>query len=99
MFEAAPLQGWVLLNVLPILIQSGGTDTLQVAASQGRLENVSCVDCSFCCAGPDEGVHLINHLYEAKPSGAIEFLHTQDLGIPGKRDTSKGKHQANVSGS
>jgi hypothetical protein len=34
----APLERWVLLNVLPVLIQGGGADAAQLPARELRLE-------------------------------------------------------------
>mmetsp|Transcript_31540 Transcript_31540/g.74457 ORF Transcript_31540/g.74457 Transcript_31540/m.74457 type:complete len:588 (-) Transcript_31540:52-1815(-) len=56
----AALEGSVLLNVLPVLGQGGRADALQLAARQGRLEDVGGVDGALGGPGADQGVQLIN---------------------------------------
>ena len=54
------LQGAVLLDVLAILVERGGADALDLAAGQGRLEDVGGVDGPFRAAGADEGVQFVD---------------------------------------
>ena len=56
----AAFQCGVLLNVLAVLVQGGGTDGLQLAASQHRLQDGGGVDSALCGTGTDEGVNLVN---------------------------------------
>ena len=53
-------QGAVLLDVLAILVERGGADALDLAAGQGRLEDVGSVDGAFGAAGTDQGVQLVD---------------------------------------
>ena len=41
------LQGSVLLDALAILIERGGTDTLDDTSCQGWLQDVGCIHASF----------------------------------------------------
>lgn len=59
----SPLQGGVLLNVLPVLVQGGGADALQLATGQGGLQDVGSVDGTLGGTGTDQGVHLVDHLH------------------------------------
>ena len=56
----AALQGRVLLDVLAVLLQRGGTDGLQLTARQLRLEQRGGVDSALGCTGTDERVNLID---------------------------------------
>ena len=56
----APLQGGVLLDVFAVFVQRGGADAAQLAAGQGRLEQVGGVAAAFRPAGPDDGVQLVD---------------------------------------
>src|SRR5262249_33296754 len=56
----APLQRPVLLDVLAVLVQRRGADALDLAAGQGRLEDVGGVDGALGAAGADEGVQLVD---------------------------------------
>ena len=47
----ASFQGGIFLDVLAVLIQRGGADGAQLAASQRRLEHVGGVNSPFRCAG------------------------------------------------
>mmetsp|Transcript_26776 Transcript_26776/g.58372 ORF Transcript_26776/g.58372 Transcript_26776/m.58372 type:complete len:1072 (-) Transcript_26776:90-3305(-) len=55
------LQRRVLLNVLAVLIKGGGTNALQLATSQGGLQDVGCINGTLSGTSSDQGVHLINH--------------------------------------
>jgi hypothetical protein len=59
LLEAA-LERGVLLEVLAVLVQRGGTDGLQLAAGQHRLEDRGCVDGALGRTGTDEGVDLVD---------------------------------------
>ena len=56
----ATLQGGVLLDVLTVLVEGCRTDSLQLAASQHRLEHAGSVDCPFGGTGANKGVDLVN---------------------------------------
>src|SRR5437588_615966 len=56
----APLQGRVLLYVLAVLVERGGPDRAQLAARQGRLEQVGGVDRALGGAGADQRVQLVD---------------------------------------
>lgn len=64
----SPLQRRVLLNVLPVLIQGGGTNALQLTTRQGGLQDVGCINGSLSSTSTDQGVHLINHLHRTGAS-------------------------------
>ena len=56
----SPLQGGVFLDVLAILVERGGADAAQLAAGQGRLEQVGRVAAAFGPAGADDRVQLVD---------------------------------------
>ncbi len=56
----ATLECCVLLDVLAVLVERGGTDGLQLAAGQLRLEDARRVDCALCGTGTDERVQLVD---------------------------------------
>ncbi len=56
----ATLEGGVLLDVLAVLVERGGTDGLQLAAGQHRLEDARGVDGALGGTRADEGVHLVD---------------------------------------
>ena len=56
----SPLQRGVFLQVFAVFVERGGTDRLQLAAGQHRLEDRRCVDGSFGSSGADEGVQLVD---------------------------------------
>ena len=56
----AALQGGVLLEVLAVLVDRGGTDGLQFAPSEHGLEDARCIDCAFRGTGTDERVDLVD---------------------------------------
>ena len=69
----AALQSCVPFDVLPVFIQGGGTDALELAAGECRLEDVCCIDCPFGGPCADQGVHFID--YEDHVAGATYLLH------------------------
>ena len=56
----ATLQCGVLLDVLAVLVQGGGTDQAQLASGEHGLEHVACVHGAFGCASTDNGVNLVD---------------------------------------
>ena len=56
----APLEGGVLLDVLAVLVGGGGTDGLQLAAGEHRLEDRGGVDRTLGGTGADERVDLVD---------------------------------------
>ena len=56
----AALEGRVLLEVLAVLVERGGTDGLQLAAGQHRLEDAGGVDGALGGTGTHEGVELVD---------------------------------------
>ena len=61
----AALQGGILLDVLAVLVQGGGADGAQLAARQGRLQQVGGVHCPLGAAGADQGVQLVDEQDDA----------------------------------
>ena len=55
-----PLQGAVLLDVLAVFVQGGGSDALNLTAGQGWLEHVGCVQRSTCPTGAHDGVDFVD---------------------------------------
>ena len=55
-----PLQGGVLLDVLPVLVQGSGPDTLKLTTSEGRLEHIAGIDSSLSSSSADHGMHLVD---------------------------------------
>ena len=55
----APLQGRVLLDVLPVLVEGGGAHHPELAPGQGRLQHVAGVDGPLGGTGPHHGVELV----------------------------------------
>ena len=55
----AALQGGVLFDIAAVLVQGGSTNELQLAAGEGRFENVGRVDGPLGGARPHDGVQLI----------------------------------------
>ena len=58
-----PLQRRVLLNVLAVLVESGGTDALQLSACKRGLEDVGRVNGALSSSSANQGVDLVNHLH------------------------------------
>ena len=56
----AALQGWVLLDILAVFVERGGTDAVQFAAGQHRLEQVARVHRALGLARADDGMQLID---------------------------------------
>ena len=55
-----PFQGGVFLEVLLVFGPGGGRDGAQLAAGQGRLEQVGGVALAGLAAGADDGVGLVD---------------------------------------
>ena len=55
-----PLERRIFFDVLAILVERRGPDAAQLAAGQGRLEQVRRVGATLGCTGPDHGVQFIN---------------------------------------
>ena len=55
-----PLQGGVLLDILPVLVGGGGADDLQLPPAQGGLDDVGRVDGPLGGARPHDGVELVD---------------------------------------
>ena len=73
----AALQGGVFFDVLAIFVERRRADAAQLAAGQGRLEQVGRVGRPFGLARADDGVQLVDeqdHL-------AARFLHFADDGL------------------
>ena len=68
----AALQRGVALDVLAVLVERRRPDALQLAARQGRLEDVGGVDRALGGAGPDERVELVDE--EDRVVGAAKLL-------------------------
>ena len=62
--EAAGQRG-VLLDVLAVLVERGGADGVQLAAGQGRLEDVARVHGALGGAGAHDGVQLVDEQDDA----------------------------------
>ena len=56
----AALQGGIFLDVLSIFVERGGTNAVQLAAGQHRLEHVGGVHSAFGGARPDHRVQLVD---------------------------------------
>ena len=56
----ATLEGTILLDVLPVLVERRRADTLQFAAGERRLEHVARVNRAFGCSRTNERVQLID---------------------------------------
>ena len=78
-----PLERRILLNVQPILVERGGTDTVQLAAREHGFEQIARVHRTFGLAGADDGVELVDkeddpaiglfHLIEHSLEAFFEF--------------------------
>ena len=55
-----PLQGGILFDVLPVLVQRGGADAVQLAPGQHGLEKVPGVHAALGLAGAHDGMQLID---------------------------------------
>ncbi len=67
------LEGAILLDVLAVLVEGGGADALDLAAGEGRLEDVRGVDRAFGTAGADERVQLVDE--QDGVLGAADLVH------------------------
>ncbi len=56
----AARQGGVLFDIFAVFIQRGGADAMQLAARQGRLEQVGSVHRPIRLAGAHQGMHLVD---------------------------------------
>ena len=56
----APFECRIFLDVLAVLVERGGTDHPQLAASQHRLDHVAGVHRPFGAAGADDRVQLVD---------------------------------------
>src|SRR6185312_9816951 len=72
LLEAA-FEGAVLLDVLAVLVERGGADALDLAAREGRLEDVGGVDGPFRAAGADQGVQLVDK--QDRVLGPADLVH------------------------
>ncbi|BAS06912.1 hypothetical protein AHiyo4_03340 [Arthrobacter sp. Hiyo4] len=68
----AALQRSVLLDVLAVLIQGGGTDGLQFTAGQHGLQDGRGIDGTFSGTGTHEGVDLVDE--EDDVAAGADFL-------------------------
>ena len=50
----------IFFEVLAVFVKCCCTNCLQLSASKQRLQNGSCVDCTFCCTCTNERVDLID---------------------------------------
>ena len=50
----------ILLNILAVLIQSCGTDTVQLTSGKHRLQHISCIHGTICLTGTDDQMKLID---------------------------------------
>ena len=55
-----PLEGRVLLDVLPVLVEGGGADAAKLPAREGRLQHVRGVHRALGAAGADQRVELVD---------------------------------------
>ena len=96
------LQCSVLFNVLPILVQGGCTDAVQLTSGQHRLQQVAGVHGTVCLACAYNGVQLINEqddaavaLLDFRQHGLQTFLKfTTELGTCNQAAHVQGKDGA-----
>ena len=69
----APLQRGILLDILPVLVQSGGTDAVQLTPGQHGLEQIARVHGAFRLTCPYDGVQLIDE-EDDTPLGLFHFI-------------------------
>ena len=55
-----PLQCGIFFYVLPIFVESRGTNRLQFTSSKGRFEQIACVHATFTCPSPYNCMKLID---------------------------------------
>ena len=99
LLEAA-LECGVLLDVLAILVKRGGTDTVQLATRQRRLEHVAGIHRAFGLARADHGVQLVDEqddlafflcqLLQHRLEALLEFA--AELGPRQQRAHVEGQH-------
>ena len=70
----AARQGGVLLDVLLVLVERGGADAAQIAARQGRFQQVGGVDGALGRAGAHQRVQLVDEADDLAV-GIDDFLH------------------------
>ena len=56
----SPLEGGILFDVLPVLVQGGRADRVQLAAGEHGLQHVRSVHCALGGAGADDRVQLVD---------------------------------------
>ena len=56
----AALEGGIFLDVFAILVERGGADGAQLAASQGWLQHVGGIDSAFSGSGANQGVQFVD---------------------------------------
>ncbi len=69
----AALEGRIAFDVLAILIERCGTNTLQLTPRQSRLEDICRINRPFGGTGTNEGMHFINHQDDV--AGRADFIH------------------------
>ena len=80
----APLEGGVLLDVLPILVERRRADAAELAAGEHRLQQVAGGDRSFGRAGADDRVQLVDE--EDDPAlGALDLRRGRPSAAPRTR--------------
>ena len=70
----ASFQGLILLEVLLILVQGGGTNAAQFAAGQSWLQDIGCIHGPFSLARTHQGVYLV----DKEDDVALALLHLVD---------------------
>ena len=68
----AALEGGVFFDVLAIFVERGGADAAELAAGEGRLEEVGRIGAAFGCAGADHGVQLVDE--QDHVAGVLDFF-------------------------
>src|ERR1700733_11612691 len=56
----ASLKGSVLFDILPVLVQRGGANTLKLTSAQCWFNNIGGIHSAFGRAGSDDGMQLVN---------------------------------------
>ena len=69
----APVECAVLFDVLAVFVQGGGTNALELAPGEGRLEDVGRVERARCATGAHDGVDLVDE--EDDVPGFFQFVH------------------------
>ena len=64
-----PFQGGVFFHVFAILVQRRGADAAELAAGQGRLEQVGGVAAAFGAAGADDRMQLVDEEHDVSSAG------------------------------